>query len=159
MNLTHTAVLTVAFVLRLKPQGVGGKQILFPKLKLGANYFMSPVRCSSAAGGNLPWISPSWGVSFLWAYEQIGTSHSTLRQIGDFQQTFFAFFLLFSRLINCLHTLQNSSDIFQPLHGYHIYEAMRKSNSNIYELNYLKNLTKLLVKLNSGFVQINRKIL
>ena len=39
MNLTHTAVLTVAFVLRLKPQGEGVMQILFPKLKLGANYF------------------------------------------------------------------------------------------------------------------------
>ena len=43
MNLTHTAVLTVAFVLRLKPQGEGVMQILFPKLKLGAKYFMSPV--------------------------------------------------------------------------------------------------------------------
>ena len=53
MNLTHTAVLTVAFVLRLKPQGERVMQILFPKLKLGANYFMSPVRCSPAAGGNL----------------------------------------------------------------------------------------------------------
>ena len=54
MNLTHTAVLTVAFVLRLKPQVKEVMQILFPKLKLGANYFISPVRCSPAAGGNLP---------------------------------------------------------------------------------------------------------
>ena len=42
MNLTPTAVLTVAFVLRLKPQGEGVMQILFPKLKLGANYFIRP---------------------------------------------------------------------------------------------------------------------
>ena len=49
MNNTHTAaVLTVAFVLRLKPQGEGVMQIIFPKLKLGANYFISPVRCSQA---------------------------------------------------------------------------------------------------------------
>ena len=54
MNLIHTAVLTVAFVLRLKPQGEVVMQILFPKLKLGANYFISPVRCSPATGGNLP---------------------------------------------------------------------------------------------------------
>ena len=53
MNLTHTAVLTVTFVLRLKPQREGVMQILFPKLKLGANYFMSPVRCSPAAIENL----------------------------------------------------------------------------------------------------------
>ena len=51
MNLTHTAVLTEAFVLRLKPQGEGEMQILFPKLKLGANYFMSPIRCSPAQAG------------------------------------------------------------------------------------------------------------
>ena len=53
MNLTHTAVLTVAFVLRLKPQGEGVRQILFPKLKLGANYFMSLVRCIPAEAGIL----------------------------------------------------------------------------------------------------------
>ena len=57
MNLTHTAVLTVAFVLRLKPQEEGVMQILFPKLKRGANYFISPVRCSPAVGGNLTGIS------------------------------------------------------------------------------------------------------
>ena len=48
MNLTPTAVLTVAFVLRLKPQGEEVMQTLFPKLKLGANYFIPFVRCSPA---------------------------------------------------------------------------------------------------------------
>ena len=46
-----TAVLTVAFVLRLKPQGEEWCKFLFPKLKLGANYFISPLRCSSAQTG------------------------------------------------------------------------------------------------------------
>ena len=44
-NLTPSAILTVVLVLRLKPQGEGVMQILFPKLKLGANYFFFCVFC------------------------------------------------------------------------------------------------------------------
>ena len=43
----------ISSVLRLKPQGEREMQILFSKLKLGANYFISSARYSLAAGANL----------------------------------------------------------------------------------------------------------
>ena len=64
MNNTHTTVLTVAFVLRLKPQGEGVILILFPKLKLGANYFISVVGSllfvSLRTNRDSPLIRPSY---------------------------------------------------------------------------------------------------